>query len=441
MADRYQRFVSSRTGAFLARRLGLPRPVPLRRYQPGQPVLAGPVTLGQAEGARAHKALRAVLDACGATVADGGERPAALVYDATGIEEPAQLAGLHAFFHPRIRSLAACGRLVVLGTPPEAAATPGQAAAQRALEGFVRSAGKELRNGATAHLLYLAPGAEEAMESTLRFVLSARSAYVSGQALRLAATDHAAAPGDWDRPLAGSTAVITGAARGIGEAIATVLRRDGARVLCVDVPAQAEALRRVAGRLEGEHLELDITAPDAGSRLADRLGAMDGGPVTVVHNAGITRDKTLGRMDADRFNAVLSVNLLAAQRLTDALLPLLGERSRIVAVSSMNGIAGAAGQTNYAASKAGLIGLVQALAPRLADQGVTVNAVAPGFIETAMTAAMPLIPRQAGRRLNSLSQGGLPVDVAEAVAYFASPGSAGVTGQVLRVCGQSLLGA
>jgi 3-oxoacyl-[acyl-carrier protein] reductase len=110
-------------------------------------------------------------------------------------------------------------------------------------------------------------------------------------------------------------------------------------------------------------------------------------------------------------------------------------------VASTSGIAGNRGQTNYAASKAGVIGMVRALAPAAAERGSTVNAVAPGFIETEMTGAMPFGTREAGRRINSLHQGGLPVDVAETVAWLAEPGSGGLTGQVVRVCGQSLLGA
>jgi 3-oxoacyl-[acyl-carrier protein] reductase len=113
----------------------------------------------------------------------------------------------------------------------------------------------------------------------------------------------------------------------------------------------------------------------------------------------------------------------------------------VVGVSSISGIAGNAGQTNYATSKAGIIGWVQAWASRLEDRGVTINAVAPGFIETQMTEAMPLATREAGRRMNSLAQGGLPIDVAETIAWFASPGSGGVNGNVVRVCGQSLIGA
>jgi 3-oxoacyl-[acyl-carrier protein] reductase len=162
----------------------------------------------------------------------------------------------------------------------------------------------------------------------------------------------------------------------------------------------------------------------------------------VVHNAGITRDKTLAGMDASRWNAVLDINLVSQQRIDAALLDgVLNENGRIISVSSMSGIAGNRGQTNYAASKAGVIGRVEALAPSLRKQNITINAVAPGFIETDMTAAMPVAVREVGRRMNSLAQGGQPVDVAEAIAWLAEPDSAGVTGQTLRVCGQNLLGA
>ena len=115
-------------------------------------------------------------------------------------------------------------------------------------------------------------------------------------------------------------------------------------------------------------------------------------------------------------------------------------RTRTVGVASIAGIAGNLGQTNYASSKAGVIGFVDSLADELED-GITINAVAPGFIETKMTAAVPFATREVGRRLNAMSQGGLPVDVAETIAWFASPASTGVNGNVVRVCGQSLLGA
>jgi 3-oxoacyl-[acyl-carrier protein] reductase len=148
-------------------------------------------------------------------------------------------------------------------------------------------------------------------------------------------------------------------------------------------------------------------------------------------------------MDAAGWSSVLAVNLVAPSVVNDALLAhgLLRAGGRIIGVSSIAGIAGNRGQTNYATSKAGVIGLVQSSAPELLSRGITINAVAPGFIETAMTAKMPVTLREAGRRMNSLAQGGLPVDVAETIAWFASPGSGTITGNVVRVCGQSLLGA
>ena len=248
---------------------------------------------------------------------------------------------------------------------------------------------------------------------------------------------------DWEQPLAGRVALVTGASRGIGAAIAEVLARDGAHVVGLDVPALGDDLRDRMEEIGGSALELDITADDAPEQLVRHLDGEHAGVDVVVHNAGITRDKTLGRMGEGQWGLVLDINLTAQERMDDALLAAgtIRKGGRIVSVSSMNGIAGAAGQTNYATSKAGVIGMVEAMAPVVAEQGLTINAVAPGFIETAMTAAMPIGPREAGRRMNSVSQGGLPVDVAEAIAFFASPASTGLNGNVLRVCGQSLLGA
>jgi 3-oxoacyl-[acyl-carrier protein] reductase len=327
----------------------------------------------------------------------------------------------------------------VLGTPPEACESPPEATAQRALEGFTRSVGKELGRGVTAQLVYVAAGGEQATESTLRFLLSGRSAYVSGQVIRIGPGEPPA-PAEWERPLVGKSALVTGAARGIGAAIARVLARDGADVIALDVPTTGDALASVANDVRGRALQLDLTAEGAAERLA---GHLSGGVDIVVHNAGITRDKTLAKMDAARWDSVIGVNLSAPERITGVLLErnLLREGGRVVGVASIAGIAGNRGQTNYATSKAGVIGMVSSSAPALLERGVTINAVAPGFIETAMTARMPVMLREAGRRMNSMAQGGLPVDVAETIAWFASPGSGTITGNVVRVCGQSLLGA
>ena len=148
-------------------------------------------------------------------------------------------------------------------------------------------------------------------------------------------------------------------------------------------------------------------------------------------------------MTEDQWGMVLGINLTAPQRIDKELFERQAVRAngRIICVSSISGIAGNAGQTNYSTSKAGVIGVVEAWGSALAKLGVTINAVAPGFIETQMTAAMPIAVREAGRRMNSVSQGGLPVDVAETIAWYANPASGGVTGNVVRVCGQSLIGA
>jgi 3-oxoacyl-[acyl-carrier protein] reductase len=470
--DRYTQLVNTSVGKAVAKRVGLPSPVPLRRHVPGAKVIEGRVLVGGAPSGRLAVPLARVLADAGAdastplrpdlraAAAEAGldaapwtpqaavdHRYAGLVFDATGIAESAQLEELHAFFHATIRKVATCGRAIVLGTPPEAARKPAEAVAQRALEGFTRAMGKEIGRGATVQLVYVEPGAEDEIAGTLRFLLSPRSAFVSGQVVRIGAGDGALPDGfDWSTPLAGKVALVTGASRGIGAAIAATLARDGAHVVGLDVPALADDLNAVANGIGGSALPADITDPDAPRAIVAALREQHRGVDVVVHNAGITRDRTLGRMDADRWNAVIGVNLSAIERITDALLAggaraPLRKGGRIVCVSSISGIAGNAGQTNYATSKAGVIGVVDAYAPELAKRGATINAVAPGFIETQMTAKVPLPIREAGRRMSSLSQGGLPLDVAEAIAWFASPASGGLNGNVVRVCGQSLLGA
>ncbi|MCK2236408.1 MULTISPECIES: 3-oxoacyl-ACP reductase [unclassified Crossiella] len=448
MTDRYQKLARSAVGRTLVKRLGLPNPAKLRRYQPGQPVVAGPVLFGSAPKGRLGEAVLDLLKAVEATVltsaaeADPEQRYGALVFDATGIERSEDLRELYRFFHPVIRQLGGNGRVIVLGTPPELVDSPRQSVAQRALEGFTRAVGKEVQRGGTAQLVYVAPGAEGNLAATLRFFLSARSAYVSGQVVRVGAAP-VVEPADWDKPLAGKVALVTGAARGIGESIAEVLARDGAHVVCLDIPAAGEDLSKVANRVSGTTVQLDITSAEAPATLAAHLSERHGGVDIVVHNAGITRDKTLGRMDDARWDSALDVNLSAQERINEVLLRdnVIHDGGRLIGLSSISGVAGNFGQTNYSTSKAGVIGVVQALAPALRERGITVNAVAPGFIETRLTSAIPLFTREAGRRMNSLAQGGLPIDVAETIAWFAGPGAGGVTGNVVRVCGQSLLGA
>ncbi|MDA0182407.1 3-oxoacyl-ACP reductase [Solirubrobacter phytolaccae] len=419
MADLYSQLMRMPVTSTVGKKIGLPQPVELAR---GSSEVGGRVLLGGA--GRVAEAAARVLKAMGADSATALDDPVresaaragldaavfnpeapadqkfrALVFDATGIVDSAGLVELQRFFYPTVGRLQRSGRVVVLGD------------GRRALEGFTRSLGKEVGpRGVTVNLVHVDEGAEDQLAPTLRFLLTPRSAYVSGQVIQVGSGS--------ERPVAGRTALVTGGSRGIGAAIADVLEREGATVVRLD--------------LKDADVELDITAPEAPEVLAERFA--DGLDI-LVHNAGVTKDRTLAKMPEDRWQSLMEVNLLAPERLTDALLPVLRDDGRIVCVSSMAAIAGNAGQTNYATSKAGLIDLVTGLS---LERGITANAVAPGFIETAMTAAMPVGVREVGRRLNSLRQGGLPVDVAETVAWLAG---SGVDRNVVRVCGQSLLGA
>jgi 3-oxoacyl-[acyl-carrier protein] reductase len=443
MSDRYQSFTSSPIGQVFVKNLGLPSPVKLDRWSEGAPLVDGTVVVGGEGRVDVVGTLDELGIASTRTAADG-EKYKGLVFDATGITSPDQLIALQEFFTPLLRSIRGCARVVVIGTNPAQTESAEERIAQRALEGFTRSLGKEIGKGSTVNLVYVAPGAESTISSTLAFFLSPKSAYVSGQVARLGATGtkKAVKVTDQVKPLAGKVAIVTGASRGIGEQIARVLHRDGATVLGIDVPQAASELLTLMKELDGDQLTLDITAKDAAQRIAHHVKEKHGGVDIVIHNAGITRDKKLANMAEDRWSSVIAVNLSAPERITAELLEqgLINKNGRIVGVSSIAGIAGNVGQTNYAASKAGVIGFVDAVAPTLKND-ITINAVAPGFIITQMTAAVPFATREVGQRMNAMSQGGLPVDVAEAIAWYASPGSSAVNGNVVRVCGQMMLGA
>lgn len=464
MTDRYGTFVQTSVGKKVAKNLGLPLPTPLDRFESGQKLVRGSVLFGSASGedTRIAQSVARILNEMHAEIylneqdnsmpvfAEAGvevkssagneDKYKVLIFDASNISNTTELEQLYEFFHPVARQIEASGRVIVIGRPPEGCDSVESAMVQRGLEGFVRSVGKEFKKGITAQLVYVQADAENNLDSTLRFFTSARSAYVSGQVVRVAAGE--AVEVDWKQPLAGTTMLVTGASRGIGESIARVLAREGAHVICLDVPQQQADLQKVAGQISGSTLLLDITADDAGEKIAEaaqKRGGLDG----IVHNAGVTRDKTLAKMDEKQWNMVIDINLASIAQVNQYLFEndVLSEHARIVCVSSISGIAGNLGQTNYATSKAGVIGLVEATAKQLADSHQTINAVAPGFIETQMTAAIPLAVREAGRRMNSMSQGGLPVDVAETIAWLATPASGGLNGNIVRVCGQSLLGA
>lgn len=440
MSDRYLNLVNSPVGSAVAARVGLPRPAVLRRHTTGDPILTGPALVGSASGQVPASVLTALSAAGVELAASAASTVAAVVFDARSITAPADLTSLREFLAPGIKALGANGRVLVLGRPPDGADITADAARQ-ALDGIVRSLAKELRRGSTANLLWVSD--EASLPSALRFFLSGRSAYVDGQPVLLGAGT-APEPADWDHPLAGKTALVTGAARGIGAAIAGVLARDGANVIVADLQQAGEGLATVANRVGGTTLHLDVASAAAPQRLLDHLSAHTDGLDILVHNAGITRDKLMANMKPEQWDSVMAVNLESQLRMNAALLASdqLNPQSRVVGLSSTTGLSGNRGQTNYGATKAGVIGLVRSSAAAFAAHGAsTINAIAPGFIDTEMTSKMPLATREVARRLSSLQQAGLPIDVAEAVAWLSSPGAGGINGQVLRVCGQNLVGA
>ncbi|MDO2936219.1 3-oxoacyl-ACP reductase [Paeniglutamicibacter sulfureus] len=445
MADKYLELVNAGFTKKLAKSLGLPRPSILRRHVPGAPLLPGPLLLlGNSPSTQelADTLLGWGLDVRRHAVGVSTLGGILLLLDdlvaPEGLSAPMLAAG------QALRQLAPGGRVVGISRAALSTDAPAVAAVRQGIDGALRSVGRELRGGATANGVVLGEGVAPAAPSALaalRFLLSGRSAYVNGQFLAIDSAE-GKLPEDFGRPLAGKVAVVTGAARGIGAAIAATLHRDGATVVVVDVPAAGDALAKVANQVSGTALQLDVTRADAGEKIIEHALARHGHLDIVIHNAGITRDKLLANMDAARWDSVIAVNISSQLAMNAAFLAADLPGLRIVSLASTSGIAGNRGQTNYAASKAGVIGMVRASAPAFAAKGGGINAVAPGFIETDMTARIPVATRAVARMLMpSLMQGGLPVDVAEAIGFLASDAAAGINGRTLRVCGQSLVGA
>lgn len=454
MTDRLLKLSQQPATRKILQSIGLPTPVALARGQgayEAQPLTGAKALFGSAADAYAAEAARTALQAAGAELLDSiealaeGDKANVVLFDATGIGSAADMKALYHFFHPLMPRIATNARVLLLTGLPEQGRDSAQAAAFRGVEGFTRALGKELgKRGATANLFYVERGAEgDRLEAPLRFFLSPHSAFVDGQPVRITGTAAAPQQLPLTQPLAGKVALVTGGARGIGAATARRLAAEGAKVVCLDIPADAETLNQTVAEIGGVALPLDITDAAAPQTIVDFFQREFGGVDVVVHNAGVTRDKTLAKMPEHHWDMVLAINLGAILAIDDALhgSGTLRDGGRIVCLSSIGGIAGNVGQTNYAATKAALIGYVAAEAPRHGARGICVNAVAPGFIETRMTAAMPFTIREAGRRMSSLSQGGQPEDVAELITFLCTPGAVGITGNTIRVCGQSLIGA
>lgn len=446
MSDKYQELVNGGPLTGVAKSLGLPQPPHLRRHKPGDDVLKNNKVLITGSGTDAEAVAKQLGDWELQVRRDeaGDDKVGAIVVVLTEAERPTDLQGPVLAAAKHLRKLDKGGRVVFISRESNEENSPAVNAVRAGVEGIVRSLGHEVRGGSTANGIVVADGVDvtaSSVVSALRFFLSGRSTFIDGQFLRVSSSN-GSLPEDWDKPLAGRVAAVTGSARGIGAAIAEQMHELGAKVIVIDIPSAGEALAKVANKIDGLALQQDITADDAGNNIADaaqnRYGRLD----IVIHNAGITKDKLLANMDEAKWGAVIAVNIEAQLKMNEQLLahPAFQESPRVVSLASTSGIAGNRGQTNYAASKAGVIGMVSAYADTFAEKGGNINAVAPGFIETEMTAAIPFMNRQVARRVNSLQQGGLPVDVANAIAFLSSDQALGINGTVLRVCGQNIVG-
>ncbi len=235
-------------------------------------------------------------------------------------------------------------------------------------------------------------------------------------------------------------ALVTGASRGIGRAIAESLGREGAKVIgTATSQAGAEQIseRFSALGFAGGGAVKNVAAPDSVDRLLRRVCEDHGAVTILVNNAGVTRDNLLMRMKEEEWLTVLDTDLTSMYRMCKACVSgmIKARRGRIVNITSVVGAMGNAGQSNYAAAKAGVIGFTKALARELASRGITVNAVAPGFIETDMTRALPEDQRKALRGEIPLQRLGTPDDVAAVVAFLASPAAGYITGETIHVNG------
>lgn len=233
-------------------------------------------------------------------------------------------------------------------------------------------------------------------------------------------------------------ALVTGASRGIGAAIARRLAKDGWVVVgTATTPRGAEAISSALSEFGGRGLVMNVTDPASVQAGLGEIQSREGGIEVLVNNAGITRDNLLMRMKDDEWDSIIETNLTAAVRLTQKLLKgmMKARRGRIILIGSVVGSSGNAGQTNYAAAKAGLAGFARSLAREVGSRNITVNTVAPGFIDTDMTRDLPEATRAKLLEGIPLGRLGQPDEIAAAVSFLASPGAGYITGETLHVNG------
>jgi 3-oxoacyl-[acyl-carrier protein] reductase len=238
--------------------------------------------------------------------------------------------------------------------------------------------------------------------------------------------------------LSGEIVLVTGASRGIGAAIADLLAARGATVVgTATTESGAAAISARMAEAGGIGKVLDVTDSAAVDALIDDIGKSVGPVSVLVNNAGITRDQILMRMKDEDWNAIIDTNLSSVYRTSKAVMRgmMKARRGRIINIASVIGLTGNAGQSNYAAAKAGIIAFSKSLAKEIGSRGITVNVVAPGFIQTDMTDSLPEEAKNALMQQIALGRLGAPSDIAEAVAFLASPAAAYITGETLNVNG------
>ncbi|MEZ5025185.1 MAG: 3-oxoacyl-ACP reductase [Chitinophagales bacterium] len=365
-----------------------------------------------------------------------------LVVSCVGMQTIEDLEDLFTNIKNTVRKIAANGRVVIVSKVDNM--NPTTFAVQKSIDGFARALSKEIggKNGITVNLLKITNEDVQPYEvvKAATFFLSDKSSFITGQVVEVN-RDKGQEISSPVRLLHEQVAIVTGGARGIGAAAAKVLHREGARVIIVDVPQAKVDADSLANEIEGEAFLIDITKEDSATQLQQHILKNYGKLDILVNNAGITRDKTIAKMSIDQWRSVLNVNLKALIELTNTFLQDgFSEKAKVVSLSSISGIAGNVGQTNYSLTKAGVIGFTNSIAQNN-NKKIYANAVAPGFIETKMTENLPFFVKEGGRRLSTLKQGGLPEDVAELIGFLASPLSDGINGQYIRVCGGSMLGA
>lgn len=362
----------------------------------------------------------------------------ALVVDGRNVSNATALKDVYNQLQTGVKSIKANGKVLIYSVNPALIEDVHHSTYQRALEGISRSLAKELGGrGTTVNLLKLPPNVDlKNYQTPTEFFTSGRSAFITGQAIAL---NDATKSG---RELSEKVCLVTGGAGGIGSATVKRLEAEGATVIIADIPAMES---KAAGLLSDNvsFMGADLTDESARKKLLEEVKEKHGRIDVLINNAGITRDKTLKNMPEHYWDQLIAINLTAVINLTeDALaMELIPNGGRIIGTSSISGIAGNFGQTNYTATKAALIGYAASKAKELREKGITINAIAPGYIETEMVKTMPLMTRIFAERLTSLAQAGKPEDIAEAMAFLAHPGAESVNGQVLRVCGGSFLGA